>query len=87
MTAAWTVKDSNGLLLAEFAGASAMEVGRRITPTHYDAFRLHVSSSYRAMFDRAVTQVLEQRGWQIVRMKQARSRAKPADAYAQAIAA
>ena len=64
MTGAWTVRDSNGRLLAEFTGVSALEVGRRIVPTRYDAFRLHVSSSYRAMFDRAVTLVLERQGWQ-----------------------
>ncbi len=33
------------------------------------AFRLHVSSSYRETFDRAVTQVLDRQGWQIVRVK------------------
>ena len=69
MAAAWTVKDGNGQLLADFVGASPMEVGRRIVPTRYDAFRLHVSSSYREMFDRAVTKVLERQGWQIVRVK------------------
>jgi hypothetical protein len=68
MTAAWTVKDGNGQLRSEFAGASPMEVGRRIVPTHYDAFRLHVSSSYREVFDRAVSQVLEREDWQIVKV-------------------
>ena len=69
MTAAWTVKDGNGQLHAEFAGISPLEVGRRIVPTRYNTFRLHVSPSYREMFDRAVTQVLERQGWQIVRVK------------------
>jgi hypothetical protein len=69
MTAAWTVRDGNGQLLAQFAGASPVEVGRRIVPTRYDAFRLQVSASYREMFDRAVTQVLKREGWQIVRVK------------------
>jgi hypothetical protein len=78
MTGAWTVRDSNGRLLAEFTDVSALEVGRRIVPTRYDAFRLHVSSSYRAMFDRAVAQVLERQGWQIVRVKAARGGRKPA---------
>jgi hypothetical protein len=73
MAAAWTVKDGNGQLLADFVGASPMEVGRRIVPTYYDAFRLHVSSSYRALFDRAVTQVLQREGWQIVRVRAAKS--------------
>ena len=69
MATAWTVKDDNGRLLADFVGSSAIEVGRRIVPAHYDAFRLQVSSSYRALFDRAVSQVLERQGWRIVRVR------------------
>ena len=71
MAAAWTVRDVNGQLLADFTGASPMEVGRRIVPGRYDAFRLQVSSSYREVFDRAVNQVLDRQGWQIVRVKSA----------------
>jgi hypothetical protein len=56
MAAAWTVRDGNGQLLADFTGGSPMEVGRRIVPGRYDAFRLQVSSSYREVFDRAVNQ-------------------------------
>ena len=69
MAAAWTVRDGNGRLLTDFIGPSPLEVGRRIVPTPFDAFRLHVSSSYREMFNRAVAQVLERQGWQIVRIK------------------
>ena len=69
MTAVWTVKDGSGRLLPEFSGPSPREVGRRILPVRYDAFRLHVSSSYREHFDRAVARVLEREGWQIVRIK------------------
>ena len=69
MAAAWTVKDGNGQLLADYVAASPLEVGRRIVPTRYDAFRLHVSSSYRETFNRAVAQVLARQGWQIVRVK------------------
>ncbi len=79
MTAAWTIKDGTGRLLAEFAGASPMDVGRRIVPTRYDAFRLHVSSSYREVFDRAVHKVLAQHGWQIVRVPSRPKRAANAD--------
>lgn len=79
MTAAWTIKDGNGQLHAEFAGASAMEVGRRIVPGRYDAFRLHVSSSYREVFDRAVQKVLAQQGWQIVRVPSRARRARNQD--------
>ena len=68
MAAAWTVRDGNGELLADFTGASPLEVGRRIVPTHFDAFRLHVSPSYREVFDRAVQKVLAQQGWQIVKV-------------------
>jgi hypothetical protein len=79
MAAAWTVRDGNGQLLADFVGASPLDVGRRIVPTRYDAFRLQVSSSYREAFDRAVTQVLQRQGWQIVRVK-ATARATQAQA-------
>ena len=74
MTAAWTIRDGNGQLHAQFAAASALEVGRRIVPTRFDAFRLHVSPSYREVFDRAVAKVLAEHGWQIVKMPARASR-------------
>jgi hypothetical protein len=67
MPAAWTVRDKTGELRRDFACASRLEVARRIVPAHFDAFRLHVSTSYRELFDRAVKQVLLREGWQIVR--------------------
>jgi len=69
MSVAWTVKDSSGQLLSDFTCNSPMEVGRKVVPARYDAFRLQVSSSYREVFDRAVAQALEQQGWEIVRVK------------------
>ena len=66
---AWTVKDSNGELLADFAAASPLDVGCKVVPQRYDAFRLRVSSSYREMFERAVAQALSLRGWEIVRFR------------------
>jgi hypothetical protein len=66
---AWAIKDSNGELLTQFVGPSPLEVGRKVVPAHYDAFRLHVSSSYRQLFERAVKQVLERQDWQIVKVK------------------
>jgi hypothetical protein len=72
MTAAWTVRDSQGQLLPGFICNSPLEVGRKVAPTHFDAFRLHVSASYREVFDRAVAQVLQRQGWQIVRMRSRR---------------
>jgi hypothetical protein len=66
---AWTVRDSNGQLLADFAAGSRLDVGRKLVPGHYDAFRLHVSSSYRELFDRALGQILERKGWEIVRVR------------------
>jgi hypothetical protein len=68
MSAAWTIRDGNGEYLPQFAATSAMEVGRRIVPTRFDAFRLHVSSSYREVFERAVAKVLAEHDWQIARM-------------------
>lgn len=69
MSAIWTVKDSNGDLLEAFKGDSRLEVGRKVVPSRFDAFRLHVSSSYREIFDRAVAQVLQRERWEIVRVK------------------
>ena len=69
MSAIWTVRDSNGDLLEAFAGASRMEVGRKVVPSRYDAFRLQVSSSYRELFNRALAQVLQRERWEIVRVK------------------
>jgi hypothetical protein len=84
MAAAWTVRNGNGELLADFVDASPLEVGRRIVPARYDAFRLHVAPSYRALFDRAVAQVLEREGWQIVRVK---GSARPKPVYAEGVSA
>ena len=69
MSVAWTVRDGSGQLLSHLVCSSPLEVGRKVVPTHYDAFRLHVSASYRQLFDRAVTQVLDRQGWEIVRVK------------------
>ena len=69
MGAIWTVKDSNGELLEAFEGASRLEVGRKVVPSRFDAFRLQVSSSYREIFDRAVAQVLQREQWEIVRVR------------------
>jgi hypothetical protein len=69
MGAMWTVKDRNGALLESFAGASRIEVGCKVVPQRYDTFRLHVSSSYRELFDRALTQILERERWEIVRVR------------------
>jgi hypothetical protein len=69
MTAIWTVTDSNGEVLEGFSGTSRIDVGRKVVPGHYDAFRLQVSSSYRELFDRAVSHVLERERWQIVRLR------------------
>ena len=69
MNAIWTVKDSNGELLESFAGASRLEVGCKIVPKHYDAFRLRVSASYRELFDRTLANILDRERWEIVRVK------------------
>jgi len=74
MNSGWIVRDSSGQLLADFIGGSRLDVGRKLVPQRYDAFRLHVSSSYRELFDRALGQVLRSRGWEIVRIP-ARQRA------------
>jgi hypothetical protein len=68
MNTVWAVKDSNGQLLADLAGGSRLDVGRKVVPTRYDAFRLEVSSSYRELFERSLSQILQRNGWQIVRI-------------------
>jgi len=67
--AIWTVRDRNGDLLESFTGASRLEVERKVVPTRYDAFRLHVSSSYRELFERALARVLDGKRWEIVRLR------------------
>jgi hypothetical protein len=78
----WTIKDSEGHVLACFAAPSRLEVERKVVPTRYDAFRLHVSSSYREMFAHDVAKVLAQKNWRVVRTrsKAARLTAIPSDA-------
>jgi hypothetical protein len=66
---AWTVKDHEGRVLPSFSAASRLDVERKLVPTHYDAFRLHVSSSYREMFARDLAKVLAQKHWRIVRTR------------------
>ena len=53
MAAIWTVRNGNGEVLENFTAPSRLEVGRKVLPTRYDAFRLHVSSSYAARFSTA----------------------------------
>jgi hypothetical protein len=69
MTRCWTVRDDNGRWLPQFESTSKLEVARKIVPLHFDAFRLHVSPSYREQFDRALNQYLQRYGWRIVRSK------------------
>lgn len=64
----WAIRNGSGRILPEFAGASHQEVGRKVLPTRYDAFRLQVSPSYREVFDRAVRHALDRQGWEIVRV-------------------
>jgi hypothetical protein len=67
MTRVCTVKNRNSEVLSRFTSASSLEVGRKLVPTRYDAFRLQVSSSYRELFERAVKQILNDQDWRIVR--------------------
>jgi hypothetical protein len=69
MSALWTVKDGKGEVLENFTSDSRLEVGRKVVPTRYDAFRLQVSSSYREVFNRALSRVLERERWEIVRVR------------------
>jgi hypothetical protein len=79
--AAWTVKDRQGQLLPHFIGDSRLEVGRKIVPTRYDAFRLQVSSSYREVFNHELKTILERQDWQIVPIKGRRGARRPSDRH------
>jgi hypothetical protein len=65
----WTVKNSAGHVVPSFIGASRLDVERKVVPTYYDAFRLHVSQSYREMFDRELAKVLSHKRWRIIRIR------------------
>ena len=69
MSACWTIEDKHGQLLSRFACKSCIEVGLKVVPARFDAFRLQVSSSYREIFDRVLRQVLEREGWSIVQVE------------------
>ena len=69
MTCTWTVRDNDGRLLPQFDSNTQLEVERKLVPSHFDPFRLQVSSSYRELFDRTVKSILQRKGWQIVRRK------------------
>lgn len=72
MSACWTIEDSDGQLLPHFACNSRIEVGLKVVPTRFDAFRLQVSASYREVFDRTLRKVLDQQGWNIVQVPSTR---------------
>jgi len=76
MAAMWAVKDGSGRIVSSFGSRSRLELANKLTGERYDAFRLQVSSSYRELFDRALTKVLDRENWQIVRTE-VRKRALP----------
>lgn len=67
--ATWAIKDNNGHVLPHFLGSSRIELGCKVVAGRYDLFRLHVSASYRELFERALQQVLQRNGWRIVEIK------------------
>jgi hypothetical protein len=69
VAALWGVKNHDGEVLQDFTAASRIEVGRKVVPTRYDAFRLQVSSSYRELFNRALSRILGKKHWRIVRVR------------------
>ncbi|MFZ1106224.1 MAG: hypothetical protein WAN86_25745 [Hyphomicrobiaceae bacterium] len=67
--ATWAIKDNNSEVLPHFLGCSRIELGCKVMPARYDVFCLHVSASYRELFERALQQVLQRNGWRIIRIK------------------
>jgi hypothetical protein len=76
MAGAWIVEDGEGQLMPGLTGATRLEVARKVVPRHYDAFRLHVSSSYREMLCRDLAKVLALKDWRVVRARPERRKAK-----------
>jgi hypothetical protein len=56
MAAIWTVRNGNGEVLENFLPRPASRLDES-PPTRYDAFRLHVSSSYAARFSTARSRI------------------------------
>ena len=76
MSHIWTVKDSAGEVVPAFIGASRLDVERKVVPTYYDAFRLHVSQSYREVFDRELAKLLSHKRWRIIHIRTSARRTK-----------
>jgi hypothetical protein len=72
----WVVKDGGGQLLSNFESQSRLELARKLMGERYDVFRFLVSSSYRELFERTLTKVLERENWRIVGVR-VRQRAVP----------
>ena len=72
----WTVKDSTGHVVPNVTGTSRIDLERRLVPTCYDAFRLHVSPSYREIFDRELATVLSDKRWRVIRIRTSARRTK-----------
>lgn len=70
MAAMWAVKDGSGRI------ASSLALATKLMGERDDAFGLQVSSSYRELFDRALTKALDRENWQIVSIE-VRERALP----------
>ena len=77
MSEAWTIRDGDGHVLPAFTAATRLEVARKVVPRHYDAFRLHVSSSYREMLCRDLEKVLAIKDWRVVRARASGPRRTP----------
>lgn len=56
-------------MVPNFTGTSRLDLGRKLVSTHYDAFRLLVSHSYREVFDRELGKVLSDKCWRIIRKR------------------
>jgi hypothetical protein len=86
MSHIWTVKDCAGHEVPNFTGASRLDVGQRLVSSQYDSFRLHVSHSYREIFDRELAKVLSDKCWRIIRKRTNARRAEAALAREQGYA-
>jgi hypothetical protein len=72
MIPGWTVRNANDDVLTLFTSPSPFEVARKVVPTHDDAFRLRLSSSYRELMTGLRCRSWNARNCQIVRVVNAR---------------
>lgn len=66
MTDAWTIKDKDGHLSAEYTRSTKSQVEQLVVGTYYNPRALHTDRAFRALFYRDLKEKLGREGWEIV---------------------